>query len=322
MQTGPSKSRRVAASFEITKQWDDADNGVIAIPSEGDEIIDRHAIMILGYDDAKEMFTFANSWGTSWGEKGFGSLPYEFFDDWLVEAWIADGVGQRPPGQPTKGAAEISWAIHDFAGRIFHAREFYDAGADERIGWAFAVQEQDYLDVEELYVRPQFRRQSYGTRLLKSLKELSTQAGLPLRFFIPFADSKPENLSLVERLLSKERYYLFPSGIRWCPLVALQPVAAAALSLNLPSPPALRSPRTRMMADGVVLPANGEIAVEQAGQALPVSESIELLKPADRKPADESFRRGWKEALRGETLPIDRLLGGDRCRMTRLRPFT
>jgi GNAT superfamily N-acetyltransferase len=300
----------VVASFEITKQWDDANGGVIEVPAEGAEIIGSHAIRIVGYDDAKGRFTFANSWGTTWGDKGYGYLPYEFFDQELIEAWVAAGTGQRPPSQPTTGIAEVRWAIPDYAGRIFHAREFYDADADERIGWAFAVQGQDYLDVEELYVRPQFRRQRYGTSLLRSLKDLSTQAGLPLEFYIPFADSKPENLSVVERLLFKERYFLFPSGLRWCSLVARQPVAVAELSLRLPSPPALISPRSRVIAEGLVLPATGDIAIGQPGQALPVSESIKLLKPVDGTAPAESFRRGWKEALRGETLPIDLLWEG------------
>ena len=111
----------------------------------------------------------------------------------------------------------------DFAGRILHVREFYDADADERIGWAFAIQGPDYLAVEELYVRPQFRRRGYGARLLVTLKELSHQTGLSLWFYIPFADSKRENLGVAERLLAKESYYLFPSGVRWCPLVGAPP---------------------------------------------------------------------------------------------------
>jgi GNAT superfamily N-acetyltransferase len=301
----------VIAAFEVTKQWDNAKGGVIEIPEEGDEIIGSHAVTIVGYDDAKELFTFANSWGTNWGDKGFGYLPYTFFDSCLIEGWIGGGIGQIPPGQPTKGIGEIAWAIPDFAGRIFHVREFYDADADERIGWAFAVQEPpDYIGVEELYVRPQFRQQGYGKRLLQSLKRLSIQAALPLRFFVPFADSKTDNLRIVERLLAKERFCLFPSGVRWCPLVALQPVVADRLSLKLPAPPALRSPRSRMMAVEPVLPLNGDTGVEQVGQVLPVDESTELLEAPELKRAADSFRQGWKEALKGETLPIKRLWEG------------
>lgn len=237
----------VAASFEITEQWFDADNGVIEMPTEGDQIIASHAIQIIGYHDAKRQFTFANSWGTSWGDKGYGYLPDEFFEKWFVEAFIVDGVGEFPPCQPKKGIGGIAWEKRDFSGRLFYAREFYDADADERMGWAFAVQKTDHLGVEDLYVRPQFRRQGYGMRLLQSLRELSTKTGLALRFFIPFADSQPSNLSIVEKLLSKEGYYFFPSGVRWCSFVASTGLKTSLglPSSKLPSPPRLISPSSR-----------------------------------------------------------------------------
>jgi GNAT superfamily N-acetyltransferase len=237
----------VAASFEVTEQWFEAENGVIEMPADGDQIIASHAIRIIGYDDTERRFIFANSWGPSWGDKGYGYLPYEFFDKWFVEGFIVDGVGEFPPNQPKKGIAEIAWAKGDFSGRVFFVREFYDADADERIGWAFALQEKDHLGVEELYVRPQFRRHGYGVRLLQSLGKLSNKTGLPLRFFIPFVDSQPSIICNVEKFLSKEGYHLFPSGLRWCSAVAGASLKAfpGAPLLRLPSPPRLISPRPK-----------------------------------------------------------------------------
>jgi hypothetical protein len=37
-----------------------------------------HAIAIVGYDDTKQAWKIANSWGTSWGDNGFGWISYEF----------------------------------------------------------------------------------------------------------------------------------------------------------------------------------------------------------------------------------------------------
>ncbi len=48
---------------------------------------DGHAIAIIGY--TKEGFIIQNSWGTTWGHKGFAILPYE---DWMLHAsdcWVA-----------------------------------------------------------------------------------------------------------------------------------------------------------------------------------------------------------------------------------------
>ena len=56
--------------------------GVLAAP---DKIVGGHALCITAYNDHTQMFTVANSWGTSWGVKPFGAasagwcyLPYRF----------------------------------------------------------------------------------------------------------------------------------------------------------------------------------------------------------------------------------------------------
>jgi len=50
----------------------------------GDDSLGGHAVAIVGYD--KKGFTLRNSWGTSWGDYGYGFFPYK---DWGVqwEAW-------------------------------------------------------------------------------------------------------------------------------------------------------------------------------------------------------------------------------------------
>jgi hypothetical protein len=39
-----------------------------------------HVIAICGYDDTKRRFNFKNSWGTDFGEDGFGTISYNFVD--------------------------------------------------------------------------------------------------------------------------------------------------------------------------------------------------------------------------------------------------
>jgi hypothetical protein len=38
-----------------------------------------HAIVISGYDDAKHAYQVMNSWGTDWGDAGYGWIDYDFF---------------------------------------------------------------------------------------------------------------------------------------------------------------------------------------------------------------------------------------------------
>jgi len=66
--------------------------GVIPLPHTfWEQLLGGHAVTILGYDDANYRFLFANSWGTGWGEDGYGYLPYSYltnanlaFDAWTL----------------------------------------------------------------------------------------------------------------------------------------------------------------------------------------------------------------------------------------------
>ena len=67
--------------------WDPAveKSGDIPLPQKGDKVEGGHAIMAVGYDDAKARFVIRNSWGTGWGKQGYGTLPYGY-----IEKGIAD----------------------------------------------------------------------------------------------------------------------------------------------------------------------------------------------------------------------------------------
>ena len=51
-----------------------------------------HAVLGCGFDDKTKKIMFKNSWSTSWGDSGFGYLPYAYFNDpnlssdfWYIE---------------------------------------------------------------------------------------------------------------------------------------------------------------------------------------------------------------------------------------------
>lgn len=55
-----------------------------------------HAVLAVGYDDKNRAIKFRNSWGSSWGEKGYAWIPYEYlehdlaFDFWTIfnQEWV------------------------------------------------------------------------------------------------------------------------------------------------------------------------------------------------------------------------------------------
>jgi C1A family cysteine protease len=77
--------------------------GEIPFPTTGDTVQGGHAVLAVGYDDAKKIGTakgallIRNSWGTGWGMAGYGWLPYAYVlkglanDFWsLVQAEFVD----------------------------------------------------------------------------------------------------------------------------------------------------------------------------------------------------------------------------------------
>ena len=59
----------------------DASGGGISTPDPDDPQSSEHglhAMLIVGYSDRQEVFIVRNSWGTSWGDKGYGYVPYDY----------------------------------------------------------------------------------------------------------------------------------------------------------------------------------------------------------------------------------------------------
>lgn len=64
----------------VFKSFYNADeaNGVVPMPTMDDQPLGGHAILCVGYDDDKKLFTIHNSWGTEAGDKGYYYIPYSY----------------------------------------------------------------------------------------------------------------------------------------------------------------------------------------------------------------------------------------------------
>ena len=58
-----------------------AKSGHAALPKSGESVVGGHAVVGVGYDDAKSWFVVRNSWGAGWGMKGYFTLPYAYVAD-------------------------------------------------------------------------------------------------------------------------------------------------------------------------------------------------------------------------------------------------
>ena len=97
--------------FTVYDSIYDAEAGKIPYPCSGEKVAGGHAVVAVGYDDSvvienpkcgktsKGALLIRNSWGTAWGDRGYGWLPYDYVlkglaVDWwtLVKAdWVATG---------------------------------------------------------------------------------------------------------------------------------------------------------------------------------------------------------------------------------------
>ena len=49
-----------------------------------------NAVLAVGFDNKRKVFKIQNSWGTGFGERGFGWIPYSWFEQ-------TDGPGVNQP---------------------------------------------------------------------------------------------------------------------------------------------------------------------------------------------------------------------------------
>jgi C1A family cysteine protease len=55
-----------------------AKTGVLNVPGKDEQVLGGHAVLAVGYDDATQRFIVRNSWGESWGQKGYFTMPYGY----------------------------------------------------------------------------------------------------------------------------------------------------------------------------------------------------------------------------------------------------
>jgi hypothetical protein len=176
------------------------------MPGPADKIVSSHCVVLVGYDDDKRTFKVQNSWGTKWGDEGYGYVPYDFVDRYVVECWVAL-LHIDEPATIEDECIVINWGIPSCLNSIVNGVEIRDGITEEYKPGAFEFQFEGFL--------PAYRGEGLAKTLIGDLVKLSTTLVKPLRFWVPFADSSKTNMQIVRHIANTYGYKLSPAPVRW-----------------------------------------------------------------------------------------------------------
>ncbi|RNC87735.1 MAG: hypothetical protein ED556_00670 [Winogradskyella sp.] len=77
-----SEKKPVLVNIWLYRNGIDMETGELRIPpKDNEQLMGGHVIVITGYDSEKQEYTFKNSWGSSWGTNGFGTMPKAYLEN-------------------------------------------------------------------------------------------------------------------------------------------------------------------------------------------------------------------------------------------------
>ena len=90
-----AQGRPIVACFYVA--WDNQiarNSGIIDVvinPKTGKPVTSQagHSMLIVGYDDQKQHYIVKNSWGTTWGDRGYGYISYAYYNQYAYSTWYA-----------------------------------------------------------------------------------------------------------------------------------------------------------------------------------------------------------------------------------------
>lgn len=85
----------VAFGFTVYSEMENdavARTGVLPMPGKGSQVLGGHAVLAVGYDKRTKRLIVRNSWGTSWGQDGYFTMPfgYAFNTNLADDFWVCE----------------------------------------------------------------------------------------------------------------------------------------------------------------------------------------------------------------------------------------
>jgi GNAT superfamily N-acetyltransferase len=201
----------VPVSVDVFASWANppADD-VIPMPKEGERpLAESHLVVLQRCVPERKAFVFRNTWGDKWGKEGWAALSYDYVDRHAFESWVTYHESQLRRETDRKerapGRVERRWVAREEWDRRIYGFEVWDEHEKERRGWSFVLETEDALEIEEVYVRPEFRGRGLGRVLAEKVRAMANAKRMPLRAWVPFADCRQENPSNYSAVVAMAR---------------------------------------------------------------------------------------------------------------------
>ena len=197
----------VQVSLPLFEEWISPPLGRIPVLSHSpQESKLSHSIVIKDYDRTRREFRFWNRW-QDWGDKSFGYLPYDYFEKYAFECDLpyVQTYFLRDKKEIIGGLGTVrTWTARTTGDLRMYGFEFFaENPADrDRIAWCFLIVRDGTLEIQEFYVRPEFRRRGYGRALAANVGSFIRRQGKPVTLCVPFADSRSESPGTYEGMVA------------------------------------------------------------------------------------------------------------------------
>lgn len=76
--------------YESFESEEATKTGHIHLPTHGEKELGGHAVLVVGYDIAQQIFICRNSWGADWGDDGYFYMPFAYLEDPMLasDQWV------------------------------------------------------------------------------------------------------------------------------------------------------------------------------------------------------------------------------------------